>query len=100
MSVLADLAGRASVLVDTTGLESDSGQTAIGIISDCVVVQPAGKLLDLRVLFMHNGKTHEHTCEMDHMWEKNHVATKEFAIRALELSELDHWSDTDTETDE
>ena len=71
------------MLANTTSLELESGQTVIGVTHDCVVVQPAGKSLSLRTLWEHNEVMCEDMCEMDHMWKTNYVATKEFAIRAL-----------------
>ena len=38
--------------------------------------------MGLRTFWEHNGVTCESTCDMDHMWKNNHVATKEFAARA------------------
>ena len=84
MSVLADETGRARVLLRTTDLELSGGEAAIGSTGDHVVAPPAEKLLAVRTVFVRDGAAHEHTCEMDHVWKRNCVATKEFASRALE----------------
>ena len=84
MSALADETGRARVLLRTTDLESSCGEAAIGATGDCIVMLPAETLLAVQTVFVQDGEACEHMCEMDHMWKRNCVATKEFANRVLE----------------
>ena len=67
-------------LCDTAALVLEDGQTAHGVVSDCVVWNPSMRLMGFTVRSCINGDNiRTSTCSVEHMWNENFEATLKFA---------------------